>query len=280
MGYKVWGTVDQINSEEYLYHYTTIEKAYKILYYDTLRFSNICSTNDIFEQKPKILFESLDVENIKKASKVSDYLSKEREKLKILCFSKDLELDSDLYKKMCNNLTKDQIRANVIGRGFALPRMWAQYAANNEGTCLIINKKKLINLMNVQSIIYTSLSVEYTDSYSPYPISNESLNKTYNFILEGRGNDIISKNHDYVKQNFFSKLSDWESENEFRIITIADKKDQIIQIKRITSAIDGVVIGHNVDDLHTKLIKSLSNEKCDIRRILFGDTITSIIKIY
>ena len=55
--YLVWSPLNKIDSNIYLYHYTTIEKAFKIFYYKTLRFSNITKTNDIFEQKPKLSFD-------------------------------------------------------------------------------------------------------------------------------------------------------------------------------------------------------------------------------
>ena len=65
MGYEIWKTIDQVDTQKYLYHYTSMENAYKILYSKVLRFSNLCSTNDIFEQRPKLIFEDLsNTENI------------------------------------------------------------------------------------------------------------------------------------------------------------------------------------------------------------------------
>ena len=39
----------------YLYHYSSFEKATKILFNDNLRFSNIYHLNDTTEYKPKII---------------------------------------------------------------------------------------------------------------------------------------------------------------------------------------------------------------------------------
>lgn len=281
MGYEIWKTINKVNTEKYLYHYTSMENAYKILYSKTLKFSDLCSTNDIFEQRPKLIFEDLsDKENINKAKVIREYLTTHRKKIKILCLSTDQFNQSD-YDIMCENLTFDQIRANVTGRGFALPRMWAQYASNSTGVCLVINKQKLFDTIKNQSINITCNSVKYINSHSTHLITNSSLNKMYNLIKSNNDNtlqSIILCNSGFVTHNFFCKLSDWKDEREFRIITTAKNRDDIIEINDITSFIEGIVMGHNVDDLHEILMKSLITSNCDLRQIVFEDTITKIKK--
>ncbi len=281
MGYEIWKTIDQVDTQKYLYHYTSMENAYKILYSKVLRFSNLCSTNDIFEQRPKLIFEDLsNTENISKAKEIKKYLSTHRKKIKILCLSTDQFNQSD-YDIMCETLTFDQIRANVTGRGFALPRMWAQYASNSTGVCLVINKQKLFDTIKKQSIDITFGYVQYLNSHSTHLITNSSLNKMYNLIKSNNHNTlqaIISCNSGFVEHNFFYKLSDWKDEREFRIITTAENKEDIIEINDTTSFIEGIVIGHNVDNLHEILIQPLISNNCDLRRIVFEDTITKIIK--
>ena len=44
----------KIDCEKYLYHYTSVEKASKILYYKTLRFLPIVNTNDTIESKVRL----------------------------------------------------------------------------------------------------------------------------------------------------------------------------------------------------------------------------------
>lgn len=41
--------------------------------------------------------------------------------------------------------SKDLIRENVAGRGFALPGMWAQFSNKNHGVCLVFDKEKFEN---------------------------------------------------------------------------------------------------------------------------------------
>lgn len=65
MAIRAWRPVNEIkknqdqNQDQYLYHYTTMEKAYSILCSNELWFSELTSTNDIFEQKVKISFNDV-----------------------------------------------------------------------------------------------------------------------------------------------------------------------------------------------------------------------------
>ena len=49
MAIRAWRPVDSIDTNQYLYHYTTMEKAYNILCSNELWFSDLTSTNDMFE---------------------------------------------------------------------------------------------------------------------------------------------------------------------------------------------------------------------------------------
>lgn len=279
MGYEVWKTIDNIDRKKYLYHYTTMETAYKILYNKTLRFASVLSTNDIFEQKPKIKFEVINNDNIEKVRLVREYLSGARSKIKIVCFSLDSDYDEEKYRKMCKYISKDEKRANIIGRGFALPRMWAQYANNSCGVCFIFDKSKLLKSLDKQLKEYKAEKVEYVDSYIPHLIANEELEKMYDIIKSPKEetlNSIVYNNSVFIKYNYFYKLSDWQSEREFRIITTTQNEDEIIEIKNINEFLCGAVLGHNVDNLHEKLIRSLVEENFNLRHIYFEDTITCV----
>ena len=112
--YLVWSPLYKVDRTKYLYHYTSVEKAFKILYYKTLQFANITTTNDIFEQKPKLSFDETDLNTFDMVRTIQKYFLKEQNRVRILCFSQDYEKDINM-----DNLSRDQRRANVIGRGFA-----------------------------------------------------------------------------------------------------------------------------------------------------------------
>lgn len=277
--YKVWASLEKIDRKKYLYHYTSIEKAIKILYYETLQFSSITTTNDIFEQKPKLSFEDSDIEISIKAKKIQNYFNKQRNRVKILCFSQD---NQKIIKD--ENLPKDKQLANVIGRGFALPRMWAQYASNSEGVCFIINKEKLLRQLSIQEIDFIDRKVEYVKNYSTLKMNSDEITLLCKKI-DSKSCDVISEmiknNFKYVKFNYFTKLDDWKTENEYRIIIISNEGSEkdTVKINNLFSFLEGIVIGYNINDENRFILKKIVEERKNnfiIRQIYFDNTITSI----
>ena len=125
MGIEVWQSIDKIDPDVYLYHYTSIETLLKILYFNSLRFSDLCKTNDLFEQKPKIIFESKAPEDFERIKIIKQYLNDQRKRVKVLCFSQDSQYEPEqlenIQHEIRTHLTKDKERAHMFGRGFALP---------------------------------------------------------------------------------------------------------------------------------------------------------------
>ena len=106
--YLVWSPLYKVDRTKYLYHYTSVEKAFKILYYKTLQFANITTTNDIFEQKPKLSFDETDLNTFDMVRTIQKYFLKEQNRVRILCFSQDYEKDinMDITKKAKNYLVE------------------------------------------------------------------------------------------------------------------------------------------------------------------------------
>lgn len=274
--YLVWSPLYKVDRTKYLYHYTSVEKAFKILYYKTLQFANITTTNDIFEQKPKLSFDETDLNTFDMVRTIQKYFLKEQNRVRILCFSQDYEKDINM-----DNLSRDQRRANVIGRGFALPRMWAQYFSNNEGVCLIINKDKLLNYISAQEIFNINNKVNYVKNYLTYPMNKEYIIKLYKKIISNSFDvfsTLVKDDSDFVKFNFFSKLDDWQSENEFRILTLVNENnlDKVIKINNIYKFVEGIVVGQNISDENCFILHQLVDGNTIIRRIHFDNIITRI----
>ena len=189
-----------------------------------------------------------------------------------LYYEKDINMD---------NLSRDQRRANVIGRGFALPRMWAQYSSNNEGVCLIINKDKLLNYISAQEIFNINNKVNYVKNYLTYPMNKEYIIKLYKKIISNSFDvfsTLVKDDSDFVKFNFFSKLDDWQSENEFRILTLVNENnlDKVIKINNIYKFVEGIVVGQNISDENCFILHQLVDGNTIIRRIHFDNIITRI----
>lgn len=135
---NVWSAlwISQFDPDEYLYHYTTFETAIKILYSDKFRFSPLSKTNDTTEQKLRIRYAfEVQEEQRENISIFEKYWLNWTTNSKLLCFSQDRS--KSLSGKFNN-------RFDVSGRGFALPRMWAQYAGKNSGVCFVVRKKPFV----------------------------------------------------------------------------------------------------------------------------------------
>ena len=217
-----------------------------------------------------------DPELLKAEKNIENYFQENRNRVKILCFSRDNQ-----SVNTNNSLTKDMQLANVIGRGFALLRMRAQYAENNEGVCLIINMKKLISKLNAEGFKFIDKKVNYFSSYSSFKINAQEiteLSKSIDNKVTDVMADLICNNSKYVKYNYFYKLNDWATENEYRIIILTNE-DNSVKIPKIFDFIEGIVIGNNTKEEDSYIIKKIVNEKCpklSVRRIVFDSMITTI----
>lgn len=273
---SVWAPLNRIDRNKFIYHYTSIEKAFKILYHEKLRFSPITSTNDIFEQKAKLMFKNYDSDTYKKITKIRGFFDEERNRVRILCFSQD---NQELLEELID-FPEDYENANVIGRGLALPRMWAQYSANNSGVCFIFNKKKLINYIKSQGWVFIADKVKYVNNYSDSVLKKEDVEKLYKKINQEYNHvflDMIRNKNDFLIYNFFTKLKDWESENEYRILTyVSDKESNTnIEIDKLYNFLEGVAVGQKIADENCVILnKLIKNVK--IRKVYFDNHITSI----
>lgn len=138
MNLDVWKPIyaDAFDSNKYLYHYTSAETAIKIIHSDNLLFSGINKTNDTSEAKMRLYFTHGNIVNTeqyhKKVNAISKYFKQYKDFVQLLCFSMDTRVNETARKKYAATASsKKDIYYDVTGRGFALPRMWAQYAQNN-----------------------------------------------------------------------------------------------------------------------------------------------------
>lgn len=294
MNFDLWKPlhVDNFDCEKYLYHYTNVETAIKIIHSNSLLFSQISRTNDTSESKMKIVFEEnniLDKEKYKSSrDKISNYFKEYSQFIQLLCFSMDAKIsDSDKNKYIKLLGDKDKYY-DVSGRGFSLPRMWAQYAKNNEGVCFIFNRKKLIKQIEKKIAFTKSGPVKYKKFFDSYLISQEQMDILSDRIsMVSNGSltmlNMIQKDNDFLKYNFFEKLDDWKNEHEYRIVALIDQKDKPdyrLPINGMMSFLEGIVIGERMDLAYEKTIKMLidsTGSKCEVKRIQFDSRLCKLI---
>lgn len=173
---------------------------------------------------------------------------------------------------------------DVTGRGFSLARMWAQYGSNNEGVCFIINKKKLMEQIRSNIELYKAEDVKYKDTFDNYFISDEKIEELYRKISTlSNGTltftNLLKKDNEFVKYNYFEKLKDWENEREFRILAYVDQIKYTLTIDHFDTYVEGVVVGEKIDPAYEHVIRALIKEKCKdclVKKISFENYICRV----
>lgn len=186
------------NLDQYLYHYTKLGTALEyILETRTLRFSKLSDLNDPRESKawiPVGTGPNDDATN-RAYSNGNSIFSEMRKRSEVLCFSID-----DL--------------SFPLGMGCFRPRMWAQYAENHKGICLMFEHKqleqKVCDQLKAKATIF-SKKIEYKDIPPKTSFSYESDMKFPQYIEK------------YKDLCFFTKNTDWKQEQEFRYVLITNQ---------------------------------------------------------
>ena len=283
--FSLWAPIDNnFDSKQFLYHYTDVEKAIKILFYKKLLFSSLTNVNDTSEAKAKISFaqgQGSQADVIKnKINIIKEYIKDNSRFLKMLCFS----MDSEEIIENVNSpkwMHFDRYR-DLIGRGLALPRMWAQYAKNFTGVCLIFNRDKLLKEVSNSTAIFYDGKVNYNDFFESYKFSIDDINSLYNMIsMKSNGRQVFTKmfqqNDAFIRYNFFSKLNDWKGENEYRILALPDDINYPLEVFNLQTFLDGIVVGEKMDSAFSYLIQKLANElHVAVKRLIIDSNCTYI----
>jgi hypothetical protein len=164
------------------------------------------------------------------------------------------------------SLTEDDRRQRqphdeVFSRGFSHPRLWEQYAGNHAGVCLVLSKDALLAAAEEATAAHGALehgSVTYRDSQITIEASGVDLQS-----IHQRGMDEVLTEHldQHVEELFFTKLEDWASEVEYRLMIRWDAEDELYV--DLQNALKGVIAGHGVADEWAPALEAL----CDPRDI-------------
>lgn len=250
-------------TEQYLYHYTTLETAIEeILYSGQLRLGPFEQTNDPRESQNWGIGSVEGARNDRSFGKLIELINEDRlKRCKVLC------------------LTRDDMEHHRLGfgrRGFARARMWAQYAGNHRGICLIFDAAKLDAIINrtlgCKGKIYKGI-VEYTDSVA-------AVTEASTFRLEegykGKLEMIVQKHIDqYANTIFFNKNRDWKDETEYRYVFYSD--DSQYQFIKIDNVLKGLVLGVDFPQVYAPVIAYFKKKYClEVRNISWDHGIPSI----
>lgn len=170
-------------NDKFLYHFTTAKSLMKILESMTLKMSSFENLNDLNEKEVNFSFQDW-WNGLKIDKHIVEYCH-------LISFSQNFQIENSFCECGCNH-----------------PRMWAQYADDNKGVCIVINEEKFIELNRpfLNEIFWKIENV----NYKPY-IHNESPTETSNPKL------FLENNY---KKIFFEKHNDWIQEDERRLFCI------------------------------------------------------------
>lgn len=283
MDVSVWKSLDEkFDSEKFLYHYTNVTKVIKILNSKKLIFSPLTFMNDTSEYKARITVDRKTINDSNKKEAYEDleyvlnYCNQHAKDIRLLCFSQDVTFQQYDHSNIPHWDDYERF-FDLKGRGCALPRMWAQYASNNEGVCLIFDKNKLLEAVNKVTDYSKADSVIYEDYFYSYQLSVEDLRSLKTKIKQDSKGvlpiaNLFKTEAEFIKYNYFVKLKDWQNENEYRILALASN-DEELAIDNIFNYLVGVVVGEKNDIAFTNVIKLLLDGKVDIKKIVFDNLI-------
>lgn len=231
------------DDNKYLYHYTSIDKAVQFILKDrTLMFNSLRGTNDPKESRNWKFDFHID-DNLSPTFKESTQLWRDvseeiKTKCKVLCFSKDMP---GLGKDMLND---------IYLRGFAKPRMWAQYGDNHKGLCLIFDRKRIESLLieqfDQESELYGS-DISYRNSPLKGDIRSSPYTLNYPLLRELGIAEYVKRHiYTYNSELIFEKSLDWRDENEYRFLMHIDSLEN--QFLKFGNALKGVVFGAAATD--------------------------------
>ncbi len=223
----------------YLGHYTNLRSLELIIEGMQLKFSSLSKTNDPFENK-NLLFKI--IIRHKRGTLVTTSRQIEKENLK------------DYFKVICFTIEND------IGKIIEKPRMWQQYSDMHRGCCLVFNKEKLDRQYKEITEQYeesTHRRVYYTLEKWKDKIRELIRNDNIDKILKEKGYQ--NKNvTDYIWKNrnlfIFSKMKDWETENEYRYCIYTNKSKNKEIFINIGDSIEEIILGEQVTNAYTKML--------------------------
>lgn len=158
---------------------------------------------------------------------------------------------------MCFTVDRDQdpeaAASSLYHRGWARPRMWSQYAENHCGACLVFAADSI----RAQVDRYRPLSDGDLFSYGAVHYVDKAPYITI-WLSEVRSMGILEALNDFqvvrgvANQLYFTKSTDWASENESRIIVVRwnppeDELDSPLDIP-FGRSLRAIVVGELFDD--------------------------------
>lgn len=237
-----------------LCHYTKKDIAIeKILYEGKIKFNQIGHTNDPKESIINLSISYFPSLGEKNAVGYYFLLSNEFQKIqkeewKVLCMT----MHSSKKKNQDEITSKFQY-------GWNRPAMWAHYAENHSGVCIIFDGNKLFK--NIKSDLSQHELFPKKVSYKK-PFTQINYYDGFQKIIKEQPEtgDLRDEIRKYLKEKrneyFFSKFSTWKDESEYRfLVHSTSTNDEFVNVH---GTIKSILVGSNFPDVYVPSIKEIA----------------------
>jgi hypothetical protein len=231
--------------DRYLYHYTKAETALThILPMNRLKLGRFENTNDPRETRRWHFSSHSPTSAVDLAKYDLDELSEVvggtlQQCARLVCFSRDT-----------GPMTGDHLK-DVHRRGLALPRMWHFYGDAHRGVCLVLDRMKLIQALEIAARATTGAAYYCHGPlrYALHPLAGPAGAGEFVVDVEemerlGAAHYVLSHLHTHLARLFFAKALDWLSEAEWRAVLFVKSSDECYV--SIEEALVGVIHGDAV----------------------------------
>jgi Protein of unknown function (DUF2971) len=193
----------ELHQLKYVYHYTKWERLLDIA--ETgLRLGQLSQMNDPRESKDWLLDLIISGPTLpdKTAMAAQEEVRNYRRRIRVAAFCLDQP-----YGNMDN-----QGR-----RGYARPRMWAQYADNHRGVCIILDRAGLDNAVRQRYPEQNASWVRGGEIRYVETAREDIISESVELSSADEARESVQKHfRRYAERLFFTKHIDWRDENEYR----------------------------------------------------------------
>jgi len=218
-----------------LFHYTKLSTALEDIFYSKrIRFGLLCNTNDPYEKSISELQYS-----------VLEVLKEPDVTHKFEAIAGEIHQKCRFFSTTMDNRSRVSTIGPNLGRGFAIPSLWAHYSENHRGVCLVFDRTKLIisisQQCNTQKHQFLTGPVHYTDPLgyftSEFDVDLTRCENLHDSILEH-----IVEHKDTI---LFSKDRMWQ----YRIVVVCND-DKPFEID-ISDSLVGIFTSYNFPDCYS-----------------------------
>ena len=243
---------------DFFFHYTTRQAAFQhILPALQLRLSPALVMRDPLESNPALVSGSWYVSDDPKAQRAVEAT--------VMQASLDLQQLRRCSKVLC--LTIDALDyvgdAEIFGRGYARARMWEQYAEKHKGVCLMFRRGDFEASVLEQLRSRSPESWGHAVTYKHRGILEDAA-ATVLLPSNLRATDLRSDHlRKHLQSIFFTKLTDWQSEHEYRFVESSwNERRTFVDIG---DTLAGVILGWRFPGWQTPGVSPYATDSASIR---------------